>query len=103
MNTLLPSQPHSPNLRRSLRSFTYFLILIGSLSAIQITRGEPDPTFQWAFRLGAGADDFGQSIATDSAGNVYVGGFFTHTVDFDPGAATNALTSGTSSAVFVAK
>lgn len=40
---------------------------------------------QTAFRLGAEGTDYGKDVTTDSAGNIYVTGYFQGTVDFDPG------------------
>ena len=56
-----------------------------------------------AFGIGSTDDDVGQSIATDSAGNVYVTGSFHGTVDFDPGPGVYNLTSAGGSDIFVAK
>lgn len=40
--------------------------------------------FIWATKFGSVGDDFGTSIAYDSNNNVYVGGIYSYTVDFDP-------------------
>ncbi len=59
--------------------------------------------FQWAFSAGSTGVDNGESIVTDTAGNVYVTGFFSGTVDFDPGVPVVNLTSNGSNDVFIQK
>lgn len=56
----------------------------------------------FAFRTGSGGYDGGHGITTDSDGNVLVVGWFSGTVDFDPGPSTFDLTAD-STAAFVAK
>ncbi|MDB4082917.1 SBBP repeat-containing protein [Vicingaceae bacterium] len=53
--------------------------------------------------MGGSRFDFGQSIAVDSAGNVYTTGYFFNTVDFDPGAGTFNLTGSRDSDGFIQK
>ena len=53
--------------------------------------------------FGGTVDDESFSVAVDSSGNVYTTGYFTGTVDFDPGAGTANLTSNGQSDVFVSK
>jgi hypothetical protein len=47
----------------------------------------------WVKRIGGNGTDEGFGIATDAAGNVYVGGCFSNTADLDPGAAVASYTS----------
>jgi uncharacterized protein (DUF2249 family) len=48
-------------------------------------------------------NDQGKSIKIDAAGNTYITGGFNGTIDFDPGAGTQNLTSAGSSDIFIAK
>jgi len=50
-------------------------------------------TFGWAKRIGAGGNDIGRSITLDASNNVFVGGSFNNTVDFDPGVGTTTLSA----------
>lgn len=61
------------------------------------------PGFGFALGAGGTGSDKGQSIATDSAGNVYLTGTFSGEVDFDPGPGSYPLTGVASNRVFVAK
>ncbi len=68
-----------------------------------ISKLDSDGNFVWAKQLGGGSDGSSRGIALDSDGNVYVTGYFTGTVDYDPGAGTANLTSAGSNDVFVSK
>jgi hypothetical protein len=57
----------------------------------------------WAKRIGGAGDDYGNGIGVDASGNVYTGGPFTGTVDFDPGAGTYNLVSEGGFDIFVSK
>jgi len=59
--------------------------------------------FVWARALGGASEDVGRGIAVDGAGNVYTGGYFSGTVDFDPGLAAFNLTSAGGKDIFVSK
>jgi len=48
---------------------------------------------QYPVTFGGAAPEFVSALAVDQAGNTYVGGHFTGTVDFDPGAGTTELTA----------
>jgi hypothetical protein len=70
---------------------------------IFISKLNSDGTFAWAKNLGGISGDYGNSIATDSAGNVYTTGYFFETADFDPGAGTANLTSAGGTDIFISK
>lgn len=50
--------------------------------------------YVWAKRMGSTSGDVGFGVAVDASNNVYVGGYFTGTVDFDPGAGTANMVAG---------
>ncbi len=61
---------------------------------IFVSKLDSEGNFVWAESFGGGgADDRGNSIAVDSNDNVYVTGYFSGTVDFDPGDGIFELTS----------
>lgn len=62
-----------------------------------------DVEFAWSATFGSTNVDGTQDIILDSAGNIYGTGVFHETVDFDPGTASNDLTSSGSSDIFVYK
>ncbi len=62
-----------------------------------------DGDFLWANSFGGNADDSGQALAVDSAGNIYTAGRFQGTTDADPGAGTFNLDANGSNDVFVQK
>jgi hypothetical protein len=57
----------------------------------------------FAHRFGGTNEDIGYGLVLDGSGNVYVTGSFRGTVDFDPGAGTQSLTSAGWSDMFFAK
>lgn len=57
----------------------------------------------WGERFGGTQDEMGRSLTTDALGNVFVTGTFGGTADFDPGVATENLTSAGLIDAFVAR
>jgi len=59
--------------------------------------------FIWAKNFRGTNDNYSQSIAVDSEGNVFTSGWFYETIDFDPGDGVYELTSAGEEDVFISK
>lgn len=70
---------------------------------IFISKLDPTGNFYWAKNIGSTNQDRGVSIAVDAFENLYITGYFTGTVDFDPGSGIYNLVSKGSNDIFVAK
>ncbi|MBK9453319.1 MAG: SBBP repeat-containing protein [Bacteroidetes bacterium] len=58
-----------------------------------IAKYDPNGNLMWAHAIGGAGVDAGTGIAVDDSGNVFVGGHFEQTVDFDPGPSTFNFTA----------
>jgi hypothetical protein len=73
-------------------------------SDIFIQKSGPGGNFLWAKQMGGTLSEAGESMTMDAFGNLYISGYFSGTVDFDPGAGTFNLTSNSiSSPAFIQK
>jgi hypothetical protein len=70
---------------------------------IYIKKVNSDGTFLWGKRLGGIFSDKPSSIDIDADGNIYITGYFSTNVDFDPGPGTYTLSATGASDVFVCK
>src|SRR5690554_3431954 len=72
---------------------------------IFVAKYDTDGDYLWAFNAGATTNNTsaGQAIKVDNGGNIYVGGDFQGTVDFDPGSGTTTLNNGSGPDGFIAK
>jgi hypothetical protein len=69
-----------------------------------ILKLDADGNFIWAKQLGGANKDIGYSVTTDGSGTVYSTGYFSTTVDFDPGPGSYLLTAdGIYSDIYVQK
>ncbi len=59
--------------------------------------------YLWAINIGSSGADWGQAVAVDDSGNVYLTGRFSGPADFDPGSGGDTLTSAGGLDMFVAK
>ena len=57
----------------------------------------------WARQIGGNSEDVGNSIAIDTAGNVYTTGYFQGTADFNPGTGTYYLSTPGGNNIFISK
>ncbi|MBU2520586.1 MAG: SBBP repeat-containing protein [Nanoarchaeota archaeon] len=69
-----------------------------------LSKFDSDGDFQWA-RIWGGSDyDFGEEVAVDELGNIYVAGHFnSNTADFDPGPGSDEQTCNGGSDVYLSK
>jgi hypothetical protein len=58
-----------------------------------VAKYDIDGGLVWAKQIGGVGDDDAYSIAYDSLGGIYVSGYFTGAVDFNPGVGVNTLTA----------
>ena len=84
---------------------TFNLTVAGSAATPDcfIAKYSPSGAFLWAKRVGNTGNDGGTDLALDPAGNVYVVGRFTGTVDFDPGPAVSNRTAVGAGDIFLLK
>ncbi len=81
---------------------TFFLN--GSVNEdIFIVKLNPSGNFIWAKVIAGNKTDMPASIAHDRSGNIYITGYFSGAVDFDPGTGTKTLTSGLNTNAFTLK
>jgi Concanavalin A-like lectin/glucanases superfamily/Beta-propeller repeat len=69
---------------------TASLTSVGSADTF-IARYDAVGNYLWAKRIGGTGSEYVFGVAVDSAGNLYVGGYFSGTVDFDPGSGVVSL------------
>ncbi len=81
------------------RNLIFILILLLQISA----SNAQDAALDWAIGLEGAGNEYGESIATDDAGNVIVAGYFQNTVDFDPSVAVANVTSVGGTDIYLAK
>ncbi|MBI4645310.1 MAG: SBBP repeat-containing protein, partial [Bacteroidia bacterium] len=91
----IPS-PHTKGQRLS----SFFLTLVICLLQFSYVSAQ---NYQWAKAIGSTYTDYGNSIAVDDTGNVYITGDFQSTADFNPGTGIANLTPVGYKDIFIAK
>ena len=74
-----------------------------SLPDIFFAKYDSSGNYIWARQLGTSDYDMGYSITTDEESNVYIAGYFSNTIDFDPGSGTANLSVVAGQDIFFAK
>lgn len=62
-------------------------------SDVFLTKQDASGNLLWVKTWGGAGADLGYGLALDGQGNIYVGGYFQQTVDFDPGTGTTSFTA----------
>lgn len=70
---------------------------------IFVAKYDASGSYVYAKRIGGTLEDYGNSLAVDASGNVYITGYFQGTVDFDPGAGVANITGAGGNDIFIAK
>ena len=81
---------------------TYNLTSAGNHDVF-IQKLDSSGSFIWALSIGGIASDYGNSIYIDHFDNIYTTGFYTATVDFNPGAGVYNLVSAGSQDIYISK
>ena len=84
-------------------SASVYNLVSSGLNDVFFAKYDSNGNFLWAKRIGGIYDDHCYSIAVDSSNNIYIGGFFKHTVDFDPSTSTANLSAPTNGDGYFAK
>lgn len=80
------------------------LLLLLSFQFILLSASAQAPPFAWAKSIGnSSSDEYISGMKIDNNGFIYITGFFSGTLDFDPSATTHSLTSAGLNDIFVAK
>lgn len=70
---------------------------------IYLAKYDPSGNYTFAKQIGGIGVDIGFQVRPDASGNIYLGGVFSNSCDFDPTATTSVITSAGQGDLFVAK
>ncbi|MBL7912051.1 MAG: SBBP repeat-containing protein [Bacteroidia bacterium] len=103
-NILVTGYFQGPNIDFDPGGSTYYISSQG-LKDIFVLKLDATANFLWAFGLGSSGSfqDVGHVIKTDQSNNIILGGYFSSSVDFDPGSGLQTLTAGGNTDAFIAK
>jgi len=69
----------------------YLLLFIIGILLLPLT-ALSQPQFSWAKSMGGAGSESGTNVTTDAAGNYYISGTYTSSIDCDPGPGVYTLT-----------
>lgn len=75
----------------------------GTSQDIYVCQYDSSGTLNWYHEIGGNSNDYGAAVACDTSNNVYFGGAFRTTVDFDPSGSVSNLTVGGAYDSFILK
>jgi uncharacterized repeat protein (TIGR01451 family) len=79
------------------------ILSLSGYEDIFIQKLDSNGNFIWAKKLGGTLSEIANGLATDTAENIYITGYFEGTIDTDPGPGINNITSNGNSDVFIEK
>lgn len=74
-----------------------------AVSSAFIVKLNASGNYIWAKKFGNNGDNYANALCTDKTGNVFTTGYFTGTVDFDPGSGTYTLSAAADRDVYISK
>ncbi|MCU0440483.1 MAG: SBBP repeat-containing protein [Raineya sp.] len=80
-----------------------FNLTSAGIHDIFVSKLDANGNLAWVKAIGGTVNDVGHGITVDASGNVYTTGYFTSTVDFDPGSGIFNLISAGNIDIFVSK
>ena len=80
-----------------------FTLASEGLEDIFISKVDASGNLIWAKKIGGMGNDCGFSLSIDGSGNIYTAGYFSNTVDFDPGSGTYTLSAIGNKDIYVSK
>lgn len=82
---------------------TATLTYAGGISDIFMAKYDNTLNYTWAKKIGSGGDEGGNHIIADASGNVYLTGYYSGSVNFDPAGGTAVKTATALQDMFLAK
>ncbi|HYG52415.1 MAG TPA: hypothetical protein VD905_16000, partial [Flavobacteriales bacterium] len=79
------------------------ILLLFIFQLVYLVGKTQDPIFDWSRAMGGTGEEYGYSVTTDPAGNVYTVGTFSGTADFDPGPGVSNATSNGQNDLYIQK
>jgi len=84
-------------------SSTYRIASVEDSKDIFVTKLDEEGNFIWVKQFGSEGPDGGMGITTDGYDNIYLTGYFSGTVDFDPGTSNYDITSKGGEDIFITR